>query len=104
MQNFYNGYNHDNAIEFDNRWSNVTQKSGYKSQLGSNGRRLLNDGSMNVNSRGLGYSGPSNAQNRDRYAESRGLGAPQRSSGNDRYAESRGLAAPQPSFTTSKRY
>lgn len=76
VKNFYNGFSQSNELEFDNRWNNVTQKSGYKSTLGNQGLRVL-DSMKGPPSRGLGYQAtPSNQPQRDRYAESRGLAPP----------------------------
>ena len=67
----------------------MTQKAGYKSNLGNSGLRIIGNNSRSGPSNGLGYCGPSNGlgysgstqtqqPSRDRYAESRGLGAPRR--------------------------
>ena len=34
MKHYYNGYTEQNAVEFDNRWNQVTSNAGYKSSLG----------------------------------------------------------------------
>lgn len=83
VRHYHRGVTEQNALEFDNKWNNITQKVGYNSNLGNQGMRVLESG----NYPGIGRQ-PLNAQ---------------REQAQNQYAESRGLAAPSPSFSTGPR-
>ena len=75
VRHYHRGVTESNAVEFDNRWNDLTQKVGYKSTLGNQGLRLLES---NHFPQIQGNIQPSYSQQnqRDHYAESRGLAAP----------------------------
>lgn len=75
MRHYHRGVTESNALDFDNRWNNITQKVGYKSTLGNQGLRLLESNQFPQIQSSFQPSYTSQNQ-RDQHAESRGLAAP----------------------------